>query len=158
MTLYDIIRTIEQAAAKQPAVNMIVRQDVRKLNTAKDSKYAAFAWTQGTHRGLVGGDIARYTFDLFYVDRLVTDGGNLEVIQSVGIEVIRGILADVLESVPVEVSEWVAHPFTQRFLDECGGVWVEVTVTAPVSYVCTEETTGLGDFSYDYNNDYYIRK
>lgn len=160
MTLLETTRALEAAAALDPAVNMIVRQDILKLNTYKDARYGVFAWVQGTHRGTVDGDLVRYAFSLFYADRLTDDGSNLLDIQSAGIEVIRNILAVVADGGPVEVSEWSAHPFTQRFLDELGGVWADVTLTVPATYPCPEDYAGdaLRDFNYDFNFDFYIRK
>ena len=76
MTLYEIIRRIEATAAKQPAVNMIVENDIFKLNACADARYGVFAWTQGAHTASTESDERRFQFSLFYVDRLTDDGGN----------------------------------------------------------------------------------
>ena len=76
MTLYEIIRRIEATAAKQPAVNMIVENDIFKLNACADARYGVFAWTQGAHTASTESDERRFQFSLFYVDRLTDDGAN----------------------------------------------------------------------------------
>ena len=50
MKLLDVIRIMEVAAGTQPAVNMIVRNDIFRLNTYADARYGVFAWTQGQHQ------------------------------------------------------------------------------------------------------------
>lgn len=47
MTLLETIRTIERVAAAQPAVKMIVENDVFKLNACPDALYGVFAFVQG---------------------------------------------------------------------------------------------------------------
>ena len=83
MTLFETIRAIEAAASRQPSVNMIVRNDVFRLNAAPAARYGVFAWTQQQH--VLTDDLMTFAFSLFYVDRLTEDKRNELEIQSVGV-------------------------------------------------------------------------
>lgn len=135
MTLLQLIKMMEAVAANQPAVNMVVRENVYKLNSCPACLYGAFAWTQGTHRASVDSDFTTFSFTLFYVDRLNADKSNGPEIHSVGVEVLNNILRVMAEE--VGVSEWRITPFTgQRFADECNGVYATVEFTVPASEIC----------------------
>ena len=83
MTLAETIKMIEVVASKQPSVNMIVRNDVFRLNEKADARYGVFAWTQGQHSTRVDGNSIDYAFNFFYIDRLKNDRSNQLEIQSV---------------------------------------------------------------------------
>ena len=136
MTLYETIALLEDIAAAQPAVNCIVQRDVFKLNERPDMRYGAFAWVQGVHAETVANDIRQFSFNLFYIDRLTPSKDNELEVQSVGVEVLGNIIRTVAEE--LGVGAWQLHPFTQRFKDECAGVWASVTLDVPVSFPCAE--------------------
>jgi hypothetical protein len=152
MTLLETIRLIERVASAQPDVNMIVKNDVFRLNAASDARYGVFAWTQGQHEGSVYGPTHTFAFTLFYVDRLTASQGNQEEIQSVGVETLENILRT-LEEQGVEVGTWTMQTFNQRFLDECAGVFCNVRLQVPIVGVCGE---AFGDFNDDFNDDFLI--
>lgn len=135
MTLMEVIRLMEAVAANQPAINLIVQENVYKLNDRPDCKYGAFVWTQGTHTAGVNADVVRYSFTLFYVDRLNADRSNNVEIQSVGVEVLGNILRTLAEE--MVVSDWRITPFSsQRFADECSGVYCTVELEVPINSPC----------------------
>lgn len=142
MTLFETIRVLEAVASKQPAVNGIVRQDVSRLNEWPEARYGVFCWQQGTHYQNADGDIARYAFTLFYIDRLTEDKANAAEVQSTGCEVLGSILRYLAEN-EVGVEEWALHPFTYRFKDECAGVWAEVVLDVPIDLPCGAIYTDL---------------
>lgn len=158
MTLYEVIRRIEATAAKQPAVNMIVENDIFKLNVCPDAKYGVFAWTQGAHTASTESDERRYSFSLFYVDRLTDNGDNQIGVQSVAVEVLDNVLRELAEDWGVE--DWTIQPFNQRFTDVCAGAFASVVLSVPLGSVCSEdyEARLLGDFNNDFNNDFFVRK
>lgn len=158
MTLFEIIRRIEATAAKQPAVNMIVENDIFKLNACADARYGVFAWTQGAHTASTESDERRYQFSLFYVDRLTDNGGNQLQVQSVAVEVLNNILRELAEDWGVE--DWTIQTFNQRFTDVCSGAFASVVLSVPLGSVCAEdyEARLLGDFNIDFNNDFFVRK
>lgn len=145
MTLAQLIRLFEGIAKEQPSINMIVQQDVFRINSAPSLKYGVFAWTQGQHSGSING-MSAYSFSLFYVDRLTEDLSNQIEIQSVGCETISNILR-ILNEHDVEVGNYTIQTFNQRFTDECAGVFCNVTLSVLPTIGCAETYD-------DYNNDY----
>lgn len=157
MTLLETIRLIEGVALRQPAVQSIVRQDVGRLNDLPDARYGCFAWQQGAHIEGADSDIARYSFVLFYVDRLTGNRSNEEEAQSVAGEVLGGILRWINDETDIAVHEWSLHPFRYRFKDECAGGWVEVVLEVPISLACGgvyDEWYNVADFNADFNEDF----
>lgn len=146
MTLSQLINLFEGIAKEQPSINMIVQQDVFKMNSAPSLKYGVFAWTQGQHSGSING-MQTYSFSLFYVDRLLEDLSNQIEIQSVGCETISNILR-MLDENDVEVSNYTIQTFNQRFTDECAGVFCNVNLSVLPNSLCYER--------YDNNDDFLI--
>ena len=151
MTLAQLIRLFEGIAKEQPSVNMIVQQDVFRINSAPSLKYGVFAWTQGQHSGSING-MSAYSFSLFYVDRLKKDLSNQIEIQSVGCETIGNILR-MLDEYDVEVSNYTMQTFNQRFTDECAGVFCNVTLSVLPTMGCAE---AYDDYNNDFNDDFLI--
>ena len=136
MTLLDLIKKLEDVAIKQPQVKEIVPSDVYQLNTRADALYGVFAWTQGQHVMNVYEGTTAYTFNLFYVDRLTADEKNKTEIQSVGLQVLGNILRSFTDYIGVSDARF--QPFTQRFADECAGVYCTVTLTVPDDTNCEQ--------------------
>ena len=151
MTLAQLIRLFEGIAKEQPSVNMIVQQDIFRINSAPSLKYGVFAWTQGQHSGSING-MSAYSFSLFYVDRLKEDQSNQIEIQSVGCETIGNILR-MLDEYDVEVSNYTIQTFNQRFTDECAGVFCNVTLSVLPTMGCAE---AYDDYNNDFNDDFLI--
>lgn len=137
MNLLQTIRTIERAASEQPTVNMIVRNDVFRLNAIPSAQYAVFAWLQGEHSTDADSGLMTFSFTFFYVDRLTSDRGNEVAIQSVGIETLENILR-VLEGLGVYAGITTFRTFNERFSDECAGVWCSVQLEVPKDGLCAE--------------------
>lgn len=136
MTLLEFIKIMEGVAARQPAVNMIVRDSVLRLNDNPDDKYGAFVWTQSQHTEGTESDFRTLRFSLFYVDRLLLDKSNQVEIQSVGVEVLSNVIRTLSEE--FQAQEWSIDTFTQRFADECAGAWATVTFLVPIYGPCPE--------------------
>ena len=153
MTLLETIRAIEAVAQEQPSVNMIVRSDVLRINKAPDRRYGVFAWTQMQHSATSSNDFVNYRFSLFYVDRLTEDRGNETEVQSVGIQTLDNVVRT-LTDMGLQADTWTFHPFTERFVDECAGVWCDVTFSALRAGICTELFTA--DYGKDFNDDFLI--
>lgn len=135
MTLLETIRIMEQAAKAQPAVNSIVENDVYRLNACPQARYGVFSFTQGMHRGQEGDDALRYSFVLFYVDRLTEDRRNEIEVQSVGIQTLDNILL-LLQDKGVGTGSYTLQTFTQRFADECAGAYCTVTLEVSRDWTC----------------------
>ena len=144
MTLAQVIDTFEKVAMQQPSINMIVRNDVFRINSSPSLKYGIFAWTQGQHSGSIAG-MTSYAFSFFYVDRLKDDLSNQVEVQSVGCETIGNILR-ALEEYDSEVGNYTMQTFNQRFTDECAGVFCNVTLSVPQVSACPEAYGERTDF------------
>ena len=139
MTLRDTITAIEKVALAQPAVQMLVRGDVYKLNATPDARYAAFAWTQGQHRLDAGGDTHTFAFTLFYVDRLTADKGNEVEVQSMGVQTLENVIRTLEQRGIFPAEGWTMQPFRERFEDECAGVYASVRLSVPGDTLCEYE-------------------
>lgn len=139
MTLKQAIELMEKVASSQPSINLIVRDDIFKLNSFEDAKYGVFGWTQGNHTTSVDNVFAKYSFSLYYIDRLNEDRSNLVEVQSTGIETISNILRKLDETIFVNDATYTT--FSQRFLDECGGVFCNVSFDVRIDNECEESFT-----------------
>lgn len=138
MTLQEVIKLFEVVASQQPSVNMIVQNDIFRLNSKSDARYGVFGWTQGQHSTSAESSMFTYSFTFFYVDRLKHDLSNQIEVQSVGVQTLDNILRK-LDDLGVYVnSTYTFQTFNQRFLDECAGVFCNVSLQVPVSSICSE--------------------
>lgn len=139
MTLREVVTILEGAAGREPAVRTIVPNDVFTLNTMQDARYGVFAWTQGQHRLDISEGLQRFAFTVFYVDRLTDDGANRLMVQSTGVQVLGNILR-AADAAGVETDGEVTFTtFNQRFLDDCAGVYAQVTLLVPADTTCENE-------------------
>lgn len=153
MTLLDVIKTIEIVASHQPSLKMVVENDIYRLNQYADAQYGVFAWVQGQHSTSVDSSFIQYAFSFVYVDRLRSDHANQIEIQSVGIQTLDNIIKE-LDDLGIYVEQnYTFQPFNQRFLDECAGVFTNVTLSVPVNSLCPEE---FPDFDNSFNEDFKI--
>jgi hypothetical protein len=154
MTLQQVIKAIEVVASQQPSVNMIVQNDIFRLNSKSDAKYGVFGWTQGQHSASADSSWFTYSFTFFFVDRLKNDMSNQIEVQSVGIQTLDNILRKLDELGFYINSSYSFQPFNQRFLDECAGVFCNVSLQVPVNSLCSES---FADFEKtDFNDDFMI--
>lgn len=137
MTLFELVNIIEDVAMSQPPVQMVVENDVYRLNEIADARYGVFAFTQGAHTTTPESDMITYNFTLFYVDRLSDDLRNQIEVQSVGVAVLDNILMTLLER-GIIVGDYSLQHFNQRFTDMCAGVYASVALSAPKSMICPE--------------------
>ena len=153
MTLQQVIKAFEMVASQQPSVNMIVRNDIFRLNSKSNAKYGVFGWTQNQHSTSADSSMFTYSFVFFYVDRLKNDRSNEIEVQSVGIQTLDNILRK-LDDIGVFVSStYNFQTFNQRFLDECAGVFCNITLQVPADTLCSE---CYPDFDLDFNEDFMI--
>lgn len=154
MTLQQIIKAFEVVASQQPSVNMIVQNDIFRLNAKSDARYGIFGWTQGQHSASLDSSLFNYSFTFFYVDRLKDDLSNQIEVQSVGMQTLDNILRRLDEKGLYVSSTYNFQTFNQRFFDECAGVFCNITLQVPVSSVCSESFADFLDT--DFNEDFLI--
>lgn len=153
MTLKQVIKAFEVVASHQPSVNMIVENDIFRINNKADARYGIFGWTQGQHSGSVDSGMLNFRFTFFFVDRLVEDKSNQIEVQSVGIETLTNIIRDLERKGLYVDTEFTMQTFNQRFLDECAGVFCNLAISVPAASTCAES---FGDFNDDFNDDFLI--
>ena len=138
MTLLELIKTMEVVASHQPSINMVVENDIFRLNNKADAKYGVFAFVQGQHSTSIDSNVITYAFTLFYVDRLKNDRSNQIEIQSVGIQTLDNIIRQLDELGIYSEQQYSFQVFNQRFLDECAGVFCRVILETAKDQVCPE--------------------
>ena len=144
MNLLQVIRAIETAAAAQPSIATIVRNDIFRLNPAPSVRYGVFAWLQGEHRTSLDSGLMTWSFTLFYADRLREDAANEVEVQSVGIETLENILR-ALEDKGLTAGDYGFQAFNQRFSDECAGVYCSVTLEGQKGGHCQDVYEDIAD-------------
>lgn len=141
MTLKQVIETMKGIAQAQPAVSLIIDNDIFRLNAKPDATYGVFAYTQQQHSGNVESSLHRFAFTLFYVDRLNEDHSNEVEVQSVGIQVLENILRALFQA-GIFGGDYTINTFTQRFLDDCAGAFANVTFEVLQDSNCEENYGG----------------
>lgn len=158
MTLIEFIKELEYVAANQPAVNMIVRDSVYKMNEAPACKYGAFAWTQRQHAFAAGSDIQTFSFYLYYADRLVEDKSNLVEVQSVGVQTLNNVIKVLADE--YDVADWQIDTFpAERFKDDCAGAYASVSFKVPATTSCGEHyiyPVGKGQFTEAFSDAFRV--
>lgn len=137
MNLFEIIKNLEKLALTQPNVRTAKDGSITDiLNNNPELEYGVFVVTQNTHRSTENTD--EYGLTLFYVDRLVDDlESNRLSIQSIGKEQIENVVRLFCEAYEVDIPTIDYVPFTQRFVDECAGVYAQFTIVTYGS-VCVD--------------------
>ena len=138
MTLFDIIRNLQAIAAQEPSVRSVSDGDIYDaLNAAVDIKYGVFHITQDTHT--TSGDLDQWGLNLFYIDRLLDNGENRLSIQSAGITILENVLKRFADTFGAEYMNNIVYtPFTQRFKDNCAGVFCKISISTVMDNLCTE--------------------
>ena len=138
MTLFDIIRNLQAIAAQEPSVRSVSDGDIYDaLNAAVDIKYGCFHITQDTHT--TNGDLDVWGLNLFYIDRLLDNNENRLSIQSAGITILENVLKRFADTFGAEYMNNIVYtPFTQRFKDNCAGVFCKISVSTVMDNLCAE--------------------
>ena len=138
MTLFDIIRNLQAIAAQEPSVRSVSDGDIYDaLNAAVDIKYGVFHITQDTHT--TNGDLDVWGLNLFYIDRLLDNGENRLSIQSAGITILENVLKRFADTFGAEYMNNIVYtPFTQRFKDNCAGVFCKISISTVMDNLCAE--------------------
>ena len=127
MTLLQVINTIQTISSVQPNIHSFVGEFL-DLNDVT-AKYSAIVLQQRTHRR--NNDFITYSFYLGYADRLNEDKSNEIEVQSTAINTINNIVYK-LEDLGFDCSMGSYNVFTERFLAEAAGCYVELNINIPV--------------------------
>lgn len=139
MTLYAIIEKLKMLALKHPNVNSAYEGNIYDImNANPQQKYASVVLTQQSHTQDDTYD--HYGFNIFYVDRLVDDlDTNRVQIQSTGKSMLSNIIKAFCEEFDAECETINYQTFTERFADECAGVYCTITIDMVKDIYCTEK-------------------
>lgn len=139
MTLYKVIDTIKMLSLKHPNVNSAHEGNIYDImNGNPQQKYASVVLTQQSHTQDVMYD--HYSFNIFYVDRLLDDmESNRVQIQSTGKSMLSNIIRAFCDEFDAECENITFQPFTERFADECAGVYCTITIDMIKDSYCTEK-------------------
>ena len=139
MTLYAIIDKLKMLALKHPNVNSAYEGNIYDImNANPEQKYASVVLTQQSHTQDDTYD--HYGFNLFYVDRLVDNMDDNRVqIQSTGKSMLSNIIKAFCEEFDAECENINYQTFTERFADECAGVYCTITIDMVKDIYCTEK-------------------
>ena len=156
MTLYELVRHVESIASLQPPINMIVENDIDKLNAIADAQYGVFSFVKGQHTTSADSDWITYAFTLYYIDRLTEDNSNMLDIQSAGVQTLDNILRSLSQAIEgIIIGNYSFQPFIHSFADKCAGVYVSVNIQALRDSRCAQI---FYDFNEDYNSDFFIKE
>ena len=139
MTLWETVMKLKEIGMRQPSVRSTGDGSIYDfLNTNGNNKYCVFFISQTTHRQSENFDY--YGFNLFFVDRLdATMENNRLQIQSVGKEVLSNVIKTFCETYDANFEFIRYTPFTQKFVDECAGIYATIEFEIPVESICEEE-------------------
>lgn len=136
MTLLQVIDAIEKVAAKQPAVNTIVRENIYLLNERTGNKYGVFCWSQGTHGETTANDFRTYRFTFYYADRMTENAGNRVECQSVGLDTLGNIIRELAEV--FDLNEWTLDTFADKLGDLCAGAYATLSFRVIRGNICPQ--------------------
>lgn len=138
MTLYNIINSIQGIALTQPNVRTADNGSIYdKLDNNPAIQYGVVFLSQTSHREDEQFDY--YGFNIFYIDRLDdTMENNRLQIQSIGKEVLSNTIRTFCNTYDVDMPTLRYQPFTQKFDDECAGVYVSLELEIMKDYICDE--------------------
>lgn len=137
MTLKNVVNIIKAVSLEQPTVNQFDEGSVYDINSNPSNKYANIVLTQREHTETEKTYI--FNFIIFYVDRLVDNlESNRLDIQSAGINVLSNVFNTLEQEYEFEYIEKRYTTFTQRFTDECAGVYCNVRIEVYKDLLCPE--------------------
>lgn len=139
MTYQQVVKSLETIALNQHNVRYAGYGSLYEdLNSTPNIKYDVFYITPNQYT--LEGDFNRFSFNLFYISRLEdVDGDNMLQVQSIGKEILDNIVRVFCETFDAETYGSIYYqPFTQRFADECAGIYMTVTLVVPVDSTCGE--------------------
>jgi hypothetical protein len=113
--------------------NFLVHQafvgDVYTIN-AKENRFGCFVATPMTAVKSGIGTI-RYTYVLYYIDRLTKDEANIDFVQTDAVNLLKGVIEFLGENGVEIEGDYEFTLFRQKFDDWCAGAYVQVNILVP---------------------------
>ena len=127
MNYASLIKYIKDVAINNPLVKETIDGDIYQINS-KENQYGVFCVTSDV---ITRNDhTTTYNFILFYVDRLLEDQSNKNVVQTDGVICIQSVCNFINQNNEnINISTPINYQlFTQRFTDQCAGVWATINM------------------------------
>lgn len=129
MILSELNNMLVNVANGYYLVNEAFVGDVYTINS-KENRFACFVATPMNAAKTNVGTI-RYSYYLYYIDRLTKQEDNIDFVQSDAVSVLKGII-EFLGQNEVEIEEGYEFTlFRQKFSDWCAGAYVSVNFIVP---------------------------
>lgn len=141
MILSELNKLLVNIANSNFLVHQAFVGDVYTIN-AKENRFGCFVATPMTAVKSGIGTI-RYTYVLYYIDRLTKDEANIDFVQTDAVNLLKGVIEFLGEN-DVEIED--SYEFTlfrQKFDDWCAGAYVSVNILVPDND-CTEGIFNTG--------------
>ena len=127
MNYASLIKYIKDVAINNPLVKQTIDGDIYQINS-KENQYGVFCVTSDM---VTRNDhTTTYDFTLFYVDRLLEDQSNKNVVQTDGIICIQSVCNFINQNNEnINISTPITYQlFTQHFTDQCAGAWATISM------------------------------
>lgn len=143
MILAELNRLLLNVARSSYLVNDAFIGDVYTIN-GKENKFGCYVATPMS--AVKESGTIRYTYYMYYIDRLTKDEANIDFVQSDAVSMLKGLL-DYIESQGIEVeSGYEFTLFRQKFSDWCAGAYVTVNMLT-ADNDCQEGGFNAGGYS-----------
>lgn len=137
MNQLELIQAVKETSLSLKTVHTFTNGDVYTLWNNGEIKYGAVNLAIEEIR--LNDDMATYSVILYFADRLLQDDENNNNIQldgSIALEAILTLLQDKYNLVVEKPYSFI--PFTQKFADYLGGVYVRCNITTSNSFdICS---------------------
>ena len=128
MNYYNLLRTLKSLSLTHSLVNDYAEGDVYEYMNSGMHSYPAVFMTMNNITS--DSESTNYNFTMFYIDRLLSDGSNKINVQSIGVQVVKQILSKLFDIYPeIEISSTEYTPFTEKFADDCAGVFCQISLS-----------------------------
>ena len=127
MNYASLIKYIKDVAINNPLVRQTIDGDIYQINS-KENQYGVFCVTGNV--ATRNDHTTTYEFTLFYVDRLLEDQSNKNVVQTDAIICIQSICNFINQNNEnINISTPINYElFTQRFTDQCAGAFATINM------------------------------
>lgn len=156
MTLYQFINIVKSTALKSTYINAFGQGDVYENLNSGDKQYPFCNLTIDNVSS--GNDYSTVNFNLFYIDRLLTDNSNKEQVQSFAITVLNLVLNKLENNQNVNITSKTFYPFVEQFSDLCAGAYCTASVTIPGEIFCDDDSFTTRTLEITQNGTYSVEE
>lgn len=128
MKLKEIIMTIKEFSLDYRNINSFFEGDIYdNLNGTQQVDYTSVVVTQAPHNFYFQEEYMKLNFNVFYVDRLTSNGDNRLDVQSAACDFFYRLI-QYLEDKYIIVEDYMITTFQEKFSDLCAGAYLTFAV------------------------------